>query len=134
VIVTKHGLPIDYEEFPGNCYEGHTLLPVIDKIKARYHIDQVVLVADAALMNKINLSTLTEKKINYVIATRIKNTKKEIQGKILDQSDYEKVSGDKDDLIQAKQLTFQQAAHWSPFIVVNAPEKMNMTDKKILSV
>ncbi len=104
VIVTKHGLPIDYEEFPGNCYEGHTLIPVIDKIKARYQIDQVVLVADAALMNKINLSTLTEKKINYVIAARIKNTKKEIQGNILDQSDYKKISSDKDDLIQAKTI------------------------------
>ena len=78
VIVTKHGLPIDYEEFPGNCYEGHTLIPVIDKIKTRYKIDQVVLVADAALMNNINLTTLTEKNINYVIAARIKNTKKTI--------------------------------------------------------
>lgn len=105
VIVTKHGLPIDYEEFPGNCYEGHTLIPVIDKIKARYQIDQVVLVADAALMNKINLSTLTEKKINYVIAARIKNTKKEIQSKILDQSDYIKASHTTDDLIQAKTIS-----------------------------
>jgi transposase len=104
VIVTKRGLPIDYEEFPGNCYEGHTLIPVIDKIKARYQIDQAVLVADAALMNKINLSTLTEKKINYVIAARIKNTKKEIQGSILDQNDYKRVSSDKDDLIQAKTI------------------------------
>lgn len=104
VIVTKHGLPIDYEEFPGNCYEGHTLIPVIDKIKARYQIDQVVLVADAALMNKINLSTFTEKKINYVIAARIKNTKKEIQSNILDHNDYKKISSDKDDLIQAKTI------------------------------
>ena len=71
VIVTKYGLPMDYEEFPGNCYEGHTLIPVIEKIKTRYDIDQTVLVADAALMNKINLSALTEKKINYVIAARV---------------------------------------------------------------
>jgi len=105
VIVTKHGLPIDYEEFPGNCYEGHTLIPVIDKIKAHYQIDQVVLVADSALMNNINLSTLTEKKINYVIAARIKNTKKEIQGNILDQSDYKKISSTQDDLIQAKTIS-----------------------------
>ena len=33
VIVAKHGLPIAYEEFPGNCYEGHTLIPVIEKMK-----------------------------------------------------------------------------------------------------
>jgi len=105
VIVTKHGLPIDYEEFPGNCYEGHTLIPVIDKIKAHYQIDQVVLVADSALMNNINLSTLTEKKINYVVAARIKNTKKEIQGNILDQSDYKKISSTQDDLIQAKTIS-----------------------------
>lgn len=105
VIVTKHGLPIDYDEFPGNCYEGHTLIPVLDKIKARYHLDQVVLVADAALMNKINLSTLTEKNINYVIAARIKNTNNEIQALILDQNEYKKISSEKDDLLRAKTIT-----------------------------
>ena len=102
VMVTQHGLPIDYEEFPGNCYEGHTLIPVIEKIKARYQIDKIILVADAALMNKFNLSTLTEKKINYVIAARVKNTTKEIQGIILEQNGYEKIAGDKDDMLQAK--------------------------------
>ena len=107
VIVTKHGLPIDYEEFPGNCYEGHTLIPVIDKIKARYKIDQVVLVADAALMNNINLSVLTEKNINYVIAARIKNTKKQILSDILNQDGYQKISSGKDDTIQSKSIALE---------------------------
>lgn len=105
VIVTKYGLPIDYEEFPGNYYEGHTLIPVIDKIKIRYQIDQIVLVADSALMNNINLTTLTEKNINYVIAARIKNTKKEIKKIILDKSDYRKISSSDGDLIQSKTIT-----------------------------
>lgn len=104
VIVTKHGLPIDYEEFPGNCYEGHTLIPVIDKIKARYQIDTVVLVADSALMNKINLSTLTEKNINYVISARIRNTKKEIRQIILDHSEYQKISENQEDTIKSKTI------------------------------
>lgn len=43
VIVTKEGLPIDYEEFPGNYYEGHTLVPVLNKIKERHNVDQTVL-------------------------------------------------------------------------------------------
>lgn len=102
VMVTKQGLPIDYEEFPGNCYEGHTLIPVIDKIKSRYHIDQVILVADAALMNKINLSTLAEKNIHYIIAAKVKNTKKEVQTDILDQNNYKKIYGSQDDIIQSK--------------------------------
>lgn len=104
VIVTKHGLPIDYEEFPGNCYEGHTLIPVIEKIKARYDIEKTVLVADAALMNKINLSALTEKKINYVIAARVKNSKKDIQKNILDQKTYQTISSTKEDTILSKEI------------------------------
>lgn len=104
VIVTKHGLPINYEEFPGNCYEGHTLIPVIEKIKTRYNIDQAVLVADAALMNKINLSVLTEKKINYVIAARVKNTKKDIQEKIFDKKTYAVISSTKENLVLSKEI------------------------------
>jgi transposase len=104
VIVTKHGLPIDYEEFPGNCYEGHTLIPVIEKIKIRYQIDQAVLVADAALMNKINLSALTEKKINYVIAARIKNIKKDLQLNILDKNLYQTISSNNEDMLLFKEV------------------------------
>lgn len=104
VIVTKQGLPIDYEKFPGNCYEGHTLLPVIDKIRTRYKIDQIVLVADAALMNKINLSSLTEKKIHYVIAARIKNTKQDVQSTILDISDYQTISTSIEDVVRSKTI------------------------------
>jgi transposase len=92
VIVTKDGLLIDYEEFPGNCYEGHTLIPVIDKIKDRYHIDKVVIVADSALMSKINLQTLEAKGIKYVISARVKNTDKAIKKQILDLQSYEKIS------------------------------------------
>ncbi len=67
VIVTKEGLLIDYEEFPGNSYEGHTLIPVLNKIQERYHIDNTVIVADAALMNKINLQELDVHGIKYTL-------------------------------------------------------------------
>lgn len=104
VMVTKYGLPINYEEFPGNCYEGHTLIPVIEKIRERYNIDQTVLVADAALMNKINLSALTEKKINYIIAARVKNIKKDIQEKIFDQTTYELISETEENFVSSKEI------------------------------
>lgn len=104
VIVTKYGLPIDYEEFPGNCYEGHTLIPVIEKIKTRYHIENTVLVADAALMNTINLSMLTENKINYVIAARVKNMKKDIKKNILDKETYQTIYSTKNDIILSKEI------------------------------
>jgi transposase len=92
VLVTKEGLPIDYEEFPGNSYEGHTLLPVLHKIRKHYHVDNAVIVADAALMNKINLQELDRYGFKYIIAARLKNVKKEIKKTILDISNYKTIS------------------------------------------
>ena len=91
-IVTTDGLPIDYQEFPGNFYEGHTLIPALNEIKKRYDIGKVVLVADAALMNKINLHELDQQNIKYVIAARIKNTNKSTKQIIFDTSDYKSIS------------------------------------------
>jgi transposase len=90
VIVTTDGLLIDYKEFPGNCYEGHTLIPVLHEIKERYSIDKVVLVADAALMNKINLDELDKQNIKYIISARIKNSKNKEE--ILNITDYKTIS------------------------------------------
>lgn len=91
-IVTKEGLPIDYEEFIGCTYEGHTLIPVINKLKQNYHINNVVVVADAALMNKINLTELNKLDIKYIISARIKNSSKELQNKILDSDGYNTIN------------------------------------------
>lgn len=102
VIVTKEGLPIDYEEFPGNCYEGHTLLPVLDKMQQKYNLDKVVLVADAALMNKINLQSLDDRNIKYVISARIKNTKRTTKESILDLVSYKTITKTTGDEIKAK--------------------------------
>lgn len=113
VAVTKEGLPIDYQEFPGNTYEGHTLVPILNKMKEKYQINQIVLVADAALMNKVNLSELDEKNIKYVIAAKIKNEKKDIKASILDTTSYQTISSlsnrqnASSDIIKAKCISLE---------------------------
>jgi len=92
IIVTTEGLPIDYKEFPGNFYEGHTLIPALNEIKERYNINKVVLVADAALMNRINLKELEQMDIKYIISARIRNTKKEIKKELFDINTYDSIS------------------------------------------
>ena len=92
LIVTKEGLPIDYEEFPGNSYEGHTLLPVLHKIREKYQIDKTVIVADAALMNKINLQELDACGVEYIIAAKLKNENKELKQSVLNLSGYKTIS------------------------------------------
>ena len=54
-MVTKEGLPIGYEAFPGNTWEGGTLIPMLEELREKYSIDRVVFVADGGLFCRDNL-------------------------------------------------------------------------------
>lgn len=89
LMVTKQGIPIGYEAFPGSTYEGHTLIPILEKIKARYSLDKVIFVGDSGILNSDNLIALETAKFEYIIGARLKNQKTVIKHKILDLHSYE---------------------------------------------
>lgn len=74
MIVTHHGLPIAYEIFQGNTYEGSTLIPTIESLRKKYKISRVILVADSGLINKDNVDKITESGLEYIIGARLKNS------------------------------------------------------------
>jgi hypothetical protein len=90
MFVTKEGLPVGYEIFPGNCYEGHTLLPILAKLKTNYDLDRVIFVADSGMLNSNNLGFLEENNFEYIVGGRIKNMNKNIISEIIDISSYKK--------------------------------------------
>ena len=94
LMVTKQGLPVGYEAFPGSTYEGHTLLPLLDKIKKRFSIDKVVFVADSALLSDKNLGLLEEAGYEYIVGARLRNTTKAVRDQILDPSNYKECEED----------------------------------------
>ncbi len=60
LIVTEHGLPVGYEIFPGNIYEGKTLLPTLLKLREVYKIQDVTIIADSAMFSSFNINELTQ--------------------------------------------------------------------------
>lgn len=104
LMVTKQGLPIGYEVFPGNTYEGHTLFPMLEKIKEKHQIDKVVFVADSGMLNDKNLHLLDKKGYEYIIGARLKNFTKELQKEILDRSQYNENSSDNEEKISLCEL------------------------------
>jgi transposase len=88
LFVTEQGLPLGYELFPGNTFEGHTLIPVLEKLKERYQLEEVIFVADRGLLSEENLKQLEEKHFKYIVGARIKNVSKGLREAILDESHY----------------------------------------------
>ena len=80
---TTEGLPLTYELFPGNTSEGKTLIKVIEKMKFKYGAEKILLVADRAMFNEVNLSTLDDLNVEYIVAAKLKSLPKEMKDKIL---------------------------------------------------
>lgn len=93
LLVTVGGYAIGYDMFEGNIFEGHTLIPFLEKMSARFNLGKPIVVADAGLLSKTNIDSLEQMKYEYIIGARLKtepaSIKKQIQqakltdGKIL---------------------------------------------------
>ena len=97
-MVTKQGLPIGYQAFEGSTYEGHTLIPVLKRLRERYNLDKVIFVADAGMMNENNLKELEKEKFEYIVGSRLKNLPEKLQKAILSQNNYKLVKEEIDDI------------------------------------
>lgn len=95
LMVTKEGLPIGYKAFPGDTYEGHTLIPALRELKEKYKLDKVIYVADAGMFNKDNLAeleTLEEQGFQYIVGARLKSMPKQLKEEILNLDNYKEIS------------------------------------------
>ncbi len=86
LLVGEGGLPIGYDIFKGNTFEGHTLLPILKQMQKRYGFEQPIVVADAAMLSKDNLNNLREAEYKFIIGARIKNESNDVKQKILERS------------------------------------------------
>lgn len=84
LFVTQSGLPVGYEVFPGNTFEGHTLKTSLNKLKERYLIDQVVLVADRGMLSDNNLRFLEDNNYRYIVGAKLKSLAETGQKNVLD--------------------------------------------------
>jgi len=89
LMVSNGGLPIGYDLFAGNMFEGDTFLFAINKLKERYKPDEAVIVADSALLSTKNIEIIIKSGYKYILGARLKNLTKIWQEKILKNTEFE---------------------------------------------
>jgi len=71
-VIDNKGKPVCCEMWPGNTADVSTLIPEIDRIRSRFHIDQFCIVADRGMISAENLKKLQQRKIPYILGTRMR--------------------------------------------------------------
>ena len=76
LMVNRLGFPLGYEIFEGNKFEGHTMIPVIRSFQAKYGIETLTVVADAAMISTENIEALKANGLTYIVGGRMGNLSK----------------------------------------------------------
>ena len=70
LVVDGSGSPICTEMWPGNTADVTTLLPVIDRLRQRFGIDRVCIVADRGMISAAAIAGLEERQLEYILGAR----------------------------------------------------------------
>ena len=83
LVTTTRGLPITYELFPGNIYEGHTLVSMIESIQMEHNVRNVLFVADRAMFTEENLLAMEQLGVTYIVAAKLRSMPKRLKSELL---------------------------------------------------
>jgi transposase len=76
LLVDEHGLPLGFEVYPGNTFEGHTLSDIVDKMRHKFKVRRFIFVGDRGLFSQQNILKLKENGGEFIVGMRLDHAKK----------------------------------------------------------
>jgi hypothetical protein len=77
IALDSSGWPLCCEMWPGNTTDVKTLLPVVDRMKRRFHVGEICIVADRGMICKDSIAALeaAEPPVRYILGARMRRQK-----------------------------------------------------------
>jgi len=121
ILMTKEGLPIGHEVYPGNTNDIGAFKEMIRVVKTRFKIRRVVIVCDRGMVSEDNIQTLESDGYEYVVGMRMRQLKTENAKKILSIKDMAPVT---------KELKGKEVHLKGRRLIVCFNEEESLKDKK----
>ena len=82
VVMDQRGRPLCCEMWPGNTTDVTALIPVVDRLRARFGIARVCVVADRGMISAATIAALEARALEYILGVR-ERTAKEVRTIVL---------------------------------------------------
>ena len=76
LLMTREGIPIAHQVFPGNMHDTKTFNQVVEDLKKRFPIRKVIFVGDRGMVSEPNLEKIRELGMEYVVGVKLRKSKK----------------------------------------------------------
>ncbi len=94
LLIDLEGNPIGYDLFPGNTFDGNTLLQALAALKQRFSIRKLIFVADKAINSNKNFHLIKAAGYEYIVSARLKSSSKKIKNEIFGSHGYHCLTAD----------------------------------------
>ncbi|NJM34543.1 MAG: IS1634 family transposase [Rhodomicrobium sp.] len=74
-VIDNDGRPICSEMMPGNTADVRVLLPIVDRLRARFGITQVCMAADRGMISAATIKALEDRQLDYILGVRERSDK-----------------------------------------------------------
>ena len=71
LLVDKEGMPLGFDVYPGNTFEGKTMPSVILKLKEKFKIRRFIVVGDRGLFSNENLKLFEDKGHEFIVGLKL---------------------------------------------------------------
>jgi transposase len=93
-VIDNEGRPICCEMWPGNTADVTSLVPVMDRLRSRFSIGRVCIVADRGMISADTIEDLEKRQWPYILGARMRN-QKEVKEDVLSRAGrYQVVKAD----------------------------------------
>ena len=74
VVIDSEGRPVCTEMLAGNTADSTVLLPIVDRLRSRFRIGRVCVVADRGMISAATIAALEERGLDYILGARERGT------------------------------------------------------------
>ena len=96
-VLDGEGHPICCELWPGNTTDVHTLIPIAERLRKRFGIGSVCIVADRGMISKETIQKLESMSppVSYILGVRMRKLKEVREEVLKDEGEYVEIFGER---------------------------------------
>ncbi len=109
-----HGWPLCCELWPGNTADVTTLLPVVNRLRQRFRVHRVSIVADRGMISATTMAALESEQMDcdYILGARMRSVKEVRERVLTDRGPYQEITPERENTkdpspLKVKEVTLE---------------------------
>jgi len=104
ILMTKEGVPIGHEVYPGNTNDVKAFKEMIKAVNLRFKIRRVIIVCDRGMITQKNIQALELDGYEYIVGLRMRKLKRKDAERILSKGNLKSISKE----LKGKEVDFEK--------------------------